>query len=63
VSALHGLAGWLDPFRFLSPVWLVGPSPLQAGARLWGVLAVLGAACVVLVAGALLVERRDLQTP
>lgn len=63
VSGLHELAGWLDPFRFLSPFWLVGSSPLQNGVDGWGMLAVLGAAVLVLAAGALLVERRDLQTP
>jgi len=63
VNGLHGLAGWLDPFRFLSPFWLVGSSPLQRGADAWGVLAVLAAALFALVAGSLLVERRDLETP
>lgn len=63
VNGLHGLAGWLDPFRFLSPFWLVGSSPLQNGADGWGLLAVLAAALFVLVAGSLLVERRDLETP
>ena len=63
VNGLHGLAGWLDPFRFLSTFWLVGTSPLQSGIDAWGALVVLGASAVVLAAGALLVERRDLQTP
>lgn len=63
VNGLHGLAGWLDPFRFLSPFWLVGSSPLQKGADTSGVLVVVVAATAALVAGALLIERRDLQTP
>lgn len=63
VSGLHELAGWLDPFRYLSTFWLVGTSPLQRGADSWGVLAVLAAAVAVLTAGSLLVERRDLETP
>ena len=63
VNGLHDLVGWLDPFRFLSPFWLVGASPLQNGADGWGVLAVLAAALAILVAGSLLVERRDLETP
>jgi beta-exotoxin I transport system permease protein len=63
VNGLHGLAGWLDPFRFLSPFWLVGSSPLQNGIKGVGVAVVLAAAVAALVAGALLIERRDLQTP
>jgi ABC-2 type transport system permease protein len=62
INGLHGLAGWLDPFRFLSPFWLVGSSPLQNGVEV-GTLVVAAAAVVVLVAGAFLLERRDLQTP
>jgi ABC-2 type transport system permease protein len=63
VNGLHGLAGWLDPFRFVSPFWLVGSSPLGSGVNAIGLFVVLAAALVVLAAGSLLVERRDLQTP
>lgn len=63
VNGLHGLAGWLDPFRFLSPFWLVGSSPLQNGVRGSGLVVVLVLAAVTLAAGSMLVERRDLQTP
>jgi ABC-2 type transport system permease protein len=63
VNGLHGLAGWLDPFRFLSTFWLLGTSPLQSGIDASGALVVLAVAVLVLLAGALLVERRDLQTP
>ncbi|HEY4620231.1 MAG TPA: hypothetical protein VIG93_00910, partial [Gaiellaceae bacterium] len=63
VNGLHGLAGWLDPFRVLSPFWLVGSSPLQNGIDAWGAVVVLAAAVAVLGAGSLLVESRDLQTP
>ena len=63
VNGLHDLAGWLDPFRFLSPFWLVGSSQLQSGADASGVLVVLLAALAILLAGSLLVERRDLETP
>ena len=63
VNGLHGLAGWLDPFRFVSPFWLVGTSPLRHGVHGWGLAAVLIASVVVLAAGTILVERRDLQTP
>jgi beta-exotoxin I transport system permease protein len=47
----------------LAAEWLVGESPLQNGVDWWGILVVLGAAAAALVAGALLVERRDLETP
>ena len=63
VGGLHDLAGWLDPFRFLSPFWLVGQSPLQGGTDAVGVVVVLLAAIVILVLGAILVERRDLEVP
>jgi ABC-2 type transport system permease protein len=63
VNGLHQIAGWLDPFRFLSPFWLVGSSPLQGGGRTWGIALVVLVAVPVLVAGSLLVERRDLRTP
>jgi ABC-2 type transport system permease protein len=63
VNGLHGIAGWLDPFRVLSPFWLIGSSPLQNGIDWLGALVVLLAGAAALVTGALLVERRDLQTP
>lgn len=63
VNGLHGLAGWLDPFRLLSPFWLVGTSPLQSGTDGLGLVVVLLLGALVLVVGSLLVERRDLQTP
>jgi ABC-2 type transport system permease protein len=63
VNGLHGLAGWLDPFRVVSPFWLVGTAPLRQGVQGWGLAAVLIASVAVLAAGAILVERRDLQTP
>lgn len=63
VDGLHELAGWLDPFRFVSPFWLVGSSPLQGGVDVLGVAVVLVAAMVILVAGAVLAERRDLEVP
>ena len=63
VSGLHDLAGWLDPLRFLSPFWLVGSAPLQNGVDGWGTLAVIVAAFAALAAGALLVDRRDLEVP
>jgi ABC-2 type transport system permease protein len=62
VNGLHSVAGWLDPFRFVSSFWLVGSSPLQGGSRWSGVIVVCVAA-VVLGSSALLVERRDLETP
>jgi ABC-2 type transport system permease protein len=63
VGGLHSLADWLDPFRFVSPFWLVGTAQLRNGADLVGVLAILVVATTILLAGAWLVERRDLESP
>jgi ABC-2 type transport system permease protein len=63
VSGLHSLAGWLDPFRFLSAFWWIGTSPLQNGIRGVGALVVALAAVAALLAGAALVGRRDLEVP
>ena len=63
VNGLHGVAGWLDPFRFASSFWLLGSSPLQGGTRGWGVALVLAAGLVALISGSLLSERRDLEAP
>jgi ABC-2 type transport system permease protein len=63
VNGLHEIAGWLDPFRFVSPFWLVGSSPLQGGTDTWGALLVVGGAIATLGAGAVLVDRRDLRPP
>jgi ABC-2 type transport system permease protein len=63
VSGLHSLAGWLDPFRLLSAFWWIGTAPLQHGIRGWGALVVALAAVIALLAGAALVERRDLEVP
>ncbi len=63
VAGLHDLAGWLDPFRFVSSFWWVGQAPLQQGVHPWRLLLVAAAALIVLGVGALLIERRDLTTP
>jgi ABC-2 type transport system permease protein len=63
VSGLHSLAGWLDPFRFLSAFWWLGTSPLQDGIRGSGTLVIALVAVAVLLGGAVLVERRDLEVP
>jgi len=63
VNGLHGAAGWLDPFRFLSPFWLAGSSPLQGGVDGVGILVVALVGLGILVTGSLLIERRDLETP
>jgi ABC-2 type transport system permease protein len=63
VGGLHSLAEWLDPFRYVSPFWLVGTAQLRNGADLVGVVALLVVAAVVLLTGAWLVERRDLESP
>jgi ABC-2 type transport system permease protein len=63
VSGLHSLAGWLDPFRVLSAFWWIGTAPLQSGIRGVGAFVLALAAVAVLLAGALLVGRRDLEVP
>jgi ABC-2 type transport system permease protein len=63
VNGLHGLASWLDPFRFLSSFWWIGQSPLADGVRGIGVVVVGLASVVALCAAAVLIERRDLEVP
>lgn len=63
VGGLHSLATWLDPFRFVSPFWLVGTGLLRNGADLIGVMVVGAVAACVLLVGAWRGEKRDLQTP
>ena len=62
VGGLHELAGWLDPFRFLSSFWWAGQAPLSTGPDYAHVL-VLALAGVGTVAAAVgLIGRRDLET-
>ena len=63
VNGLQSLTSWLHPFRFLSSFWWIGQSPLSRGIDLERYVPVALAALVVLGAGALLIERRDLQVP
>ena len=62
IAGLHELADWLEPFRFVSSFWWIGSAPLRTGVNPWGMLVLAVAALVVLAAGALLSERRDLRT-
>ena len=60
IAGLHSLAGWLDPFRYLSGFYYAGQGTLTSGVD-WGHLAVLAAAAAVVLAAAVAVfERRDL---
>ncbi len=63
VAGLHSLAGWLEPFRFLSAFWWLGASPLENGIDGRGVLVVAAASAAALSLGAVLVGRRDLRSP
>jgi ABC-2 type transport system permease protein len=63
IAGLHGLAGWLDPLRFLSSFWWISRSPLQDGVSAMHLLVVAAAAAGTLAAAAYLIERRDLKTP
>ncbi len=61
VGGLHGIAGWLDPFRFLSSFWWTGQAPLSSGVD-YGRLAVVAIAAVATLAAAIaLIGRRDLE--
>jgi len=63
IAGLHGLAGWLAPFRFFSAFWWIGSSPLENGIRGSGAIIIALAAVGVLLLGAMLIERRDLEVP
>lgn len=63
VAGLHDLAGWLDPFRYLSSIWWIGQAPLQHEPNVWRFLVVAVAALTALAAAAVLIDRRDLKTP
>jgi ABC-2 type transport system permease protein len=63
IAGLHSLAGWLDPFRYVSSFWWIGQSPLEKGLDLSHVAVPACAAAIALAAAALLIERRDLRTP
>ena len=63
VNGLYSQAGWLEPFRFLSGFWWIGVSPLSTGVRYDRLVVVAVVSVIVLAAGALLIERRDLQVP
>ena len=63
INGLQELASWLEPFRFVSSFWWIGQSPLSHGVEYGRYVVIAAAAVVVLVAGALLFERRDLEVP
>jgi ABC-2 type transport system permease protein len=63
IGGLHGLASWLDPFRFASTFWWIGQSPLSNGATWWHLLVLALVTATVLAAASRLIERRDLETP
>ena len=63
VNGLHSMAGWLDPFRFVSPLLARRLLAAPGRRRRLGVFVVLALAVVVLAVGSILVERRDLETP
>ena len=63
MSGLHELASWLDPPRYSSSFGGIGQTPLTDGVSPGGFLLVSAAALLALGAAAILIERRDLQTP
>jgi len=62
VGGLHALAGWLDPFRFVSSFWWTGQAPLSDGVEYTHRLVLVGAAIAVLVTALVLIGRRDRDT-
>ena len=62
VGGLHELAGWLDPFRFVSSFWWVGQAPLSNGVDYSHQLVLALATAAALALALVLVERRDLET-
>ena len=62
VGGLHELAGWLDPFRFVSSFWWVGQAPLSNGVDHSHQLVLALATAAALALALVLVERRDLET-
>ena len=62
VGGLHGIAGWLDPFRFLSSFWWTGQAPLSGGVDYPRLSVVAIAAAATLAAALALIGRRDLET-
>ncbi|MEM7322043.1 MAG: ABC transporter permease subunit [Actinomycetota bacterium] len=61
LNALSGLVGWLEPMRVLSPYYhAVGPLPLLEGWALPNLVVLVALCFLVLAAGVVLFERRDL---
>jgi hypothetical protein len=62
VGGLHELAGWLDPFRFVSSFWWTGQAPLSNGVDYAHQLVLALATTAVLAIALVLIGRRDLDT-
>ncbi len=59
VATLYTLAGWLDPFRYLSGFYYAGRQTVSEGADWPHLLVVLAAGVATLVVATLIFERRD----
>ena len=62
VGGLHELAGWLDPFRFVSSFWWAGQAPLSSGVDYADLLVLALATAAALPAALALIGNRDLDT-
>jgi ABC-2 type transport system permease protein len=62
VSGLHEVAGWLDPFRFVSSFWWAGQAPLSGGVDYSHLLVLALAGAFVLATALVLIARRDIET-
>lgn len=59
VATLHTLAGWLDPFRYLSGFYYAGRQTVSDGPDWPRLVVLLAAGAVALIVAALIFERRD----
>jgi len=62
VGGLHELAGWLDPFRFVSSFWWTGQAPLSNGVDYTHQIALALATAAELAIALVLIGRRDIDT-
>lgn len=60
VATLSGLAGWLEPFRYVSPFWYATDRTISQGLSVLDAAVLAGSAAVLLGLAVAAFERRDL---